>query len=79
MSEVTGRYSVRTPCWVDMTVNNQKKAKNFYRAVFGWEFVATQWHYDKAFVRGKAVAAISEGDPEGQSNWTTYSPPTMST
>jgi predicted enzyme related to lactoylglutathione lyase len=55
-----------------MTVKDQERAENFYRTVFGWEFEDNPWHYDKAFVQGKAVAAISGGQSKDQSNWTTY-------
>jgi predicted enzyme related to lactoylglutathione lyase len=72
MVEVTGRYPVGVPCWMDMAVRDQKGAENFYRTVFGWEFEDNPWHYDRAYLQGKAVAAISGGQPTDQSNWTTY-------
>lgn len=72
MSEVAGPYPPGKPCWFDMTVSDSTTTKAFYERLFGWEFDSNQWNYDRAFVRGKAVAAISAGEPEGQSNWTTY-------
>jgi uncharacterized protein len=72
MSEVTGPYPPGKPCWFDITVSDPKTVKEFYEKIFGWKFESTQWDYDRAFVRGKAVAAIGSGEPEEQSNWTTY-------
>lgn len=72
MSDVTGPYPVGQPCWYDMTVTDLVVAKSFYAALFGWQFEPNQWKYEKASVRGKAVTAISEGQPTGQSSWNIY-------
>jgi predicted enzyme related to lactoylglutathione lyase len=72
MSDVTQPYLVGQPCWYDMTVTDLDAAKDFYAALFGWQFEPSPWKYEKASRRGRAVAALSAGQPEGQSNWTVY-------
>jgi uncharacterized protein len=72
MSDAPQPYRTGQPCWYDMTVTDLATAKSFYAALFGWQFESSPWKYEKAYRRGKAVAAISEGQPEGQSNWTVY-------
>jgi predicted enzyme related to lactoylglutathione lyase len=55
-----------------MTVTDLAAAESFYEALFGWQFEQSQWRYDKASLGGRAVAAISAGQPTGQSSWTVY-------
>lgn len=69
---MSGPYPPGTPCWYDMTVTDAPGAKAFYTAVFGWDFEESPWHYDKALLDGKAVAALGAGEPAGRSAWTTY-------
>lgn len=72
MPVVTEPYPPGTPCWFDMTVTDTEAVRGFYGAVLGWQLQDNPWHYHRCLVDGKAVAAISMGEPEGQSNWTTY-------
>lgn len=72
MTTVTTRYQTGTPCWFDMTVTDRRVAADFYGPVLGWSLQDNRWHYHRCLVDGKAVAAISEGEPDPQSNWTTY-------
>jgi predicted enzyme related to lactoylglutathione lyase len=65
-----------TPCWADITVPDVEAATAFYAAVMGWSFVdagAVYGHYHVARTDGRAAAAISPVQQEGQpSFWTTY-------
>ncbi|MGW4891504.1 VOC family protein [Kitasatospora sp. NPDC004240] len=62
------------PCWVDLAVADPARARRFYRALFGWEFVELGADYAVATLRGAAVAAIGPwlpGDPGGGA-WRTH-------
>jgi predicted enzyme related to lactoylglutathione lyase len=69
-------YDEGTPCWIDLTTPDLAKATEFYKALFGWDYVDTGeagGHYQLATLRGKVVAGIGPimraGTP---STWTTY-------
>lgn len=81
MVEVTERYPVGTPCWVDLNVRDQQVALDFYKDLFGWqgEIGSPEFGgYSVCELNGKAVAgimgptALEEGQPETPSQWTTY-------
>ncbi|GGK76701.1 VOC family protein [Mangrovihabitans endophyticus] len=65
-------YPPGVPCWFDMTVADLDAAERFYAAVLGWHFEPSKWRYDRALLDGRAVAALSAGQPAGRSAWTTY-------
>lgn len=37
MPEVTSPYAPGTPCWIDLSVPDQRAALDFYRDLFGWQ------------------------------------------
>lgn len=70
-------YSNGTPCWIDVTAPDLGEARQFYSALFGWEFEDTgeqTGHYTLAKVKGEMVAAIAPAmaDQPGPPAWTTY-------
>ncbi|MDX6352708.1 MAG: uncharacterized protein QOF84_7498 [Streptomyces sp.] len=76
MAEMTG-YSDGVPCWVDLGTPNVGRAKDFYTALFGWDYIDTgeeSGHYQLAVLKGKTVAGIMEQQPDwpAQSAWMTY-------
>jgi Predicted enzyme related to lactoylglutathione lyase len=80
MSEVNEPYAPGIPCWVDLTVADQRAALDFYRDLFGWsgEFVPPETGgYSICTLGGKAVAGIgsartAEGEPAPPPGWNTY-------
>lgn len=72
MTEQVARHRPGKPCWFELTVADIERARSFYRALLGWEFGEGASPYDLARVRGKVVAALVEGRPEGQPGWTVY-------
>jgi predicted enzyme related to lactoylglutathione lyase len=72
MTDGTSGYPSGAPCWYDLTVTDLAAAKSFYGGLLGWEFEESEWGYDKAFIDGRAVAALGSGQPEGPPAWTTY-------
>ncbi len=77
MAEFTG-YDEGTPCWVDLMTPDLQRARQFYTALFGWEYFDTGemgGGYLLASIDGKLVAGIGPQQPDqaGQpSVWTTY-------
>ncbi len=65
-----------TPCWVDLSVNDQPAAQEFYAALFGWEFEVTSPEYGgyaMALLAGKYVGGLGpKMGPAQPSAWTTY-------
>ncbi|MGW1009381.1 VOC family protein [Streptomyces termitum] len=71
------RRSPGTPCWVSLMVHGLDATLDFYRHLFGWEFVPGPRHlgpYVRALSDGREVAGIGELPPERRLNvaWTTY-------
>lgn len=66
-----------TPCWVDCQVDDIAAAKEYYAALFGWDFQAgpaETMGYVTALLGGRAVAGIGP-KPEGvemPAVWSTY-------
>ncbi|APU12527.1 MULTISPECIES: VOC family protein [Actinoalloteichus] len=61
MSEVTANQPTGTPTWIDLGIPDLARGIDFYRAVFGWEFVTgppETGNYTICQLRGKAVAGL---------------------
>jgi predicted enzyme related to lactoylglutathione lyase len=75
MAEITS-YSEGVPCWVDLAATDVESAKQFYTALFGWDFLDAgpdSGGYWLAALRGKQVAGIGPTQsPDQPSAWTTY-------
>lgn len=73
------------PAWVDLSVTDADRSREFYRAVFGWEFTDSEAEYGgyfNALVEGEPVAGMAppmEGMDEPPHVWTTYLAVTDST
>lgn len=80
MPDVNSPYAPGTPCWVDLTVPDQRAALDFYRALFGWEGEVgppETGGYAVCTLNGKPVAGIAtamatDGGPTPPTVWTTY-------
>ncbi|MER5867432.1 VOC family protein [Kitasatospora sp. NPDC002040] len=81
MVEVTERYAVGTPCWVDLSSRDQQAALDFYRDLLGWqgEVGAPEFGgYAVCALNGRPVAGImgpvdpGPGQPAVPPSWTTY-------
>lgn len=63
-----------TPAWADLDAPDHHAAQEFYRGLFGWEFLPDagpeMGHYSMSQRGGKVIAGIAEGD--GPAVWTTY-------
>jgi hypothetical protein len=69
-------YLSGAPCWIDLVAVDRDDARDFYRAVFGWEISeghATDSPYLIARHGGRTVAGISTSSADGlPPGWTTY-------
>jgi predicted enzyme related to lactoylglutathione lyase len=67
-------FAPGTPCWVDLGSSDVGAAKDFYSALFGWDFVAMpeREEYAVAHLRGAPVAGIGPATGDGLRWWTTY-------
>ncbi|MGW0732649.1 VOC family protein [Streptomyces sp. NPDC002851] len=77
MTESTARHKPGTPCWVSLMVHGLAGAKDFYHALFGWEFQPGPQQlgpYDRALLNGREVAGIGQlpTDRHLPIAWTTY-------
>ncbi|MFC8831288.1 VOC family protein [Streptomyces sp. NPDC057137] len=79
MTEAPIRRRPGTPCWVSLMVHSLGTTRDFYGALFGWEFVqvpgAQQFGpYVRGVLDGKEVAGIGELAPGRRLPlaWTTY-------
>lgn len=66
-----------TPCWVDLSVPDIGRARDFYRAVFGWSVIEgppETGGYSMCQIGGRSVAGIGPqmGPPGTPAIWTTY-------
>ncbi|GGY67780.1 VOC family protein [Streptomyces omiyaensis] len=71
------RRSPGTPCWVSLMVHGIETTQEFYRALFGWDFVPGPQQlgpYVRALLGGREVAGIGQLPPDRHlsSAWTTY-------
>ncbi|MFF5425561.1 MULTISPECIES: VOC family protein [unclassified Streptomyces] len=76
MTEAT-RRPPGTPCWVSLMVHGLDSTLEFYRALFGWEFVPGPQQlgpYVRALLDGKEVAGVGQLPPDRHLPiaWTTY-------
>jgi predicted enzyme related to lactoylglutathione lyase len=76
MTEAT-RHTPGTPCWVSLMVHGLDATKDFYEALFGWEFSPGPDQlgpYVRALIDGKEVAAIGRLPVDRQLPvaWTPY-------
>ncbi|MEV0295383.1 VOC family protein [Nocardia sp. NPDC050710] len=73
MAEITQAPPNGTPTWVDLGIPDHRRAMEFYRAVFGWEFEEgppETGSYTMCLVRGKPVAALMKNpDPDATDFW----------
>lgn len=66
------------PSWVDLMVPDRHVAKDFYTALFGWDYdegSAETGYYSTCLVDGQPVAGIGQSPPEQSfppPAWTTY-------
>ncbi|MCL7379143.1 VOC family protein [Streptomyces sp. 35G-GA-8] len=58
MSHVTRNQPAGTPTWTDLDVPDVGRAKEFYGALFGWEFEPGENVYTLCRLRGRAVAGF---------------------
>jgi predicted enzyme related to lactoylglutathione lyase len=66
-----------TPAWVDLSATDLKATKEFYAALFGWEYDESgeeYGNYAMATLNGETVAGIgpAQGPDASPPNWTTY-------
>lgn len=60
-------YPAGVPCWFDLTTPNVVEARNFYSALFGWEYdIAGEefGFYSNALIGGKRVAGMGQPPPD---------------
>ncbi len=73
-------YEQGTPSWVDLATTDLAAAKEFYAAVFGWDYDDQETPdgvgYSMALIDGKTVAGLSQMGPETAEQmppmWNTY-------
>lgn len=69
-------YPEGTPCWVDLGTNDVAAAKDFYAALFGWEYSEAETDstpYTMATRKGKSAAGIGPSPDENMPTvWSTY-------
>jgi predicted enzyme related to lactoylglutathione lyase len=75
------RYPPGVPCWVETLQRDPREALEFYRGVFGWEFVGPgpmpgrRGEYFVARVRGRDVAGVGSAagpDAARTPSWSTF-------
>ncbi|SFE91889.1 hypothetical protein SAMN05216251_106198 [Actinacidiphila alni] len=76
MTDVPSRRPPGTPCWVSLMAHRADRARDFYGALFGWEYVPGPEQlgaYVLAELDGRPVAGIGEGPPAPHRpvSWTT--------
>ena len=77
MTKLEGTRSQGSPCWLDLSVPDVKRAADFYAGVFGWSYDVSGpefGNYHMALVDGGAAAGLGqpmsgEGPPPA---WTLY-------
>lgn len=75
------KFAQGEPAWIDLQSPDQNASKQFYAALFGWEYqdnqMTPEYTYSLATVGGSAVAAIAPQTTEAvnagiPTAWTTY-------
>jgi len=77
MVHVTSNQPNGTPNWLDLGIPDLDRAKEFYGAVFGWEFQdygEEAGHYHACLLRGEPIAGIMKNpdDAPGEHWWQLY-------
>lgn len=75
MSHLDRNQPNGTPTWIDLGIPDLDRAKEFYGALFGWEFEtgpAQTGFYTTCLLRGHPVAALMPTDPTGNYWWNLY-------
>lgn len=78
MPERTTPWPVGAPSWVDLVVSDLERSKEFYAAVFGWEYTGGEEQfggYTNATKDGKTVIGMAPPMPGAETEeygWTTY-------
>ena len=76
MTLITGNQPTGTPTWLDLGIPDPERAREFYGALFGWEFEdygPEVGHYHGCTLRGEAVAGIMQHpEPSGDYWWNVY-------
>jgi predicted enzyme related to lactoylglutathione lyase len=71
-------YARGVPCWVDLSSTDIEASKEFYTALFGWEYFVgppETGHYTQALIGGLGVVGLMQQMPEQADvpvTWTTY-------
>jgi predicted enzyme related to lactoylglutathione lyase len=60
-------FAPSTPCWVELTTGDPRRAAEFYAGLFGWEIDG-----DRFLLEGRAVAGIAHSRPDRPDGWLTY-------
>jgi len=72
MSEVTEKQPLGTPTWIDLGIPDLAIARDFYGALFDWEFVdagADAGHYTMCLLRDRPVAALAPTGADESAHW----------
>jgi len=73
MSDVTSNQPNGTPTWLDLGIPDLERAMDFYRALFGWEFLVGPQEtggYTMCLLRDRPVAALMPNDdPDAKDFW----------
>ncbi|MBX2998713.1 MAG: VOC family protein [Caldilineaceae bacterium] len=77
MTTYTRKRDPGQPVWFDLATPDLEQAKQFYREIFGWDFVDTGenfGHYNLALAQGRSAAGMAALQPDAQmpSAWTVY-------
>lgn len=60
MSYVNENQPLGTPTWIDLSVPDVAQAKDFYRAMFGWEYADPAGPRTECLLHGRPVAGLTE-------------------
>lgn len=72
MSEVIRNQPLGTPTWIDLGIPDLDAGRDFYGALFGWEFVdagPAAGHYTTCLLRGQRVAALAPTSADEPAYW----------
>jgi uncharacterized protein len=77
MTTQTAKREAGQPIWFDLITPDLEQAKQFYRKIFGWDYVDSGenfGHYNLALAQGRNAAGIVPMQPSAEMppNWTLY-------